>query len=54
LLQHETAFLVGDATAALSQFDHLVRGCEVQFTRERSLEVGLNELALPAVPVLER
>jgi hypothetical protein len=54
LMDHQPGFLVAESPCAFYQSDHLVGGCEVQSLGQGSLEVSLKELALPAVPVLER
>jgi len=53
-MHHQPGFLVGESPGTFYQFNHLVGGCEVQSLGKGSLEVGLKELALPAMPVLER
>jgi len=54
LLQHQPGFLVNESPAAFNQFDHLCGGCKVQSLGQWSLEVGLQELDLPTLAILER
>ena len=49
---HEISRLRG--TTLVHQLDYLVRRCEVQLPGQRSLQVLLEELAMPAKAVLER
>ena len=49
--QHQTALLIPETASPLDQFNDLVGGSEVQALGQRRLQVGLKELALPAVPI---
>ena len=53
LVQHQTALLVPEATPTFNQLNDFVGGGEVQTLGQGSLQVGLQELALPAVTVLK-
>src|ERR1035441_6769926 len=53
LVQHQPALLIGDPATTLYELDHLIRGCEVKLPGQGSLQILLEELALPAVAVLE-
>ena len=53
LVQHQPALLICNPTATLYKFDHLRWRCEVKLHGQGSLQVGLEELALPAVAVPE-
>ena len=50
LVQHEPALLICKAAAPLYQLDHLGRGREVQLPGKGSLQMLLEELALPSIP----
>jgi hypothetical protein len=40
-------------TASLHEFDHLIRGREVQLPGQGGLQILLQELAMPAIAALE-
>jgi hypothetical protein len=54
LVQRLPAFQVRQPAAPLNQLDDLVRRREVQLPRQRSLQIFLEELAMPARAALER
>ena len=53
LIQHQPTLLVRDPAATLYELDHIVGRCEAQLPGQGSPQILLEELALPAVAVLE-
>src|ERR1017187_2589715 len=53
LVQHQPALLNGDPATTFQELDHLIRGREVQLPGQGSLQILLEELAMPAIPILK-
>ena len=53
LVQHQPLLPICNPTAPLHQLDHLIRRREVQLPGQSSLQVLLQELAVPAISALE-
>ena len=53
VIHRQPAFLIRESPGAFYQFDHLVRGCEMQSAGQYSLQVPLQKLAVPAIAGLE-
>jgi hypothetical protein len=52
LIQHQAAYLIGDP-AALNQLDHHVGRAKAKLPGQRSLQVSLQELTMPAFSALK-